>query len=352
MEVGSDETQASLQVYYSGWEGSDRRADSLLYVLLHGGGHSAQSWALAGRVLSGHARVAAIDFRGHGDSTAISKDSDGKLSKDTLVSDVVEVLKYLDAKSKSMAATASSTTPSSSSLDDVDVSDGTATTGSNETDKSSVTSSGSSSVALGGGKIRRPVLGAGGYMILAGHSMGGAIAGHVGACGLVDKLLAGVAVLDVVEGTALAALPGMNAVVSSRPSSFPSLTKAVSWAVKAGMLKNVSSARVSIPPQLVPLERDGRGDVTKYGWRTDLMATSPFWMGWFQDLSTAFLAAPCAKILILAGTDTLDKPLTVAHMQGKFKLVVLPAVGHVVQEDDPESTATALLSFANRFHLI
>ena len=32
------------------------------------------------------------------------------------------------------------------------------------------------------------------------------------------------------------------------------------------------------------------------------------------------------KILILAGTDRLDRPLTVGQMQGKFQLVLLPQV--------------------------
>lgn len=38
-------------------------------------------------------------------------------------------------------------------------------------------------------------------------------------------------------------------------------------------------------------------------------------------------------MLLLAGTDRLDTALTVGQMQGKFQLVVLPAVGHTIQED-------------------
>lgn len=33
------------------------------------------------------------------------------------------------------------------------------------------------------------------------------------------------------------------------------------------------------------------------------------------------------QILILAGTDRLDKPLTIGQMQGKFQLALLPQVG-------------------------
>ena len=46
-----------------------------------------------------------------------------------------------------------------------------------------------------------------------------------------------------------------------------------------------------------------------------------------------FLSVRGPKLLLLAGTDRLDKDLLVGQMQGKFQLVVLPAVGHVVQED-------------------
>jgi hypothetical protein len=37
-------------------------------------------------------------------------------------------------------------------------------------------------------------------------------------------------------------------------------------------------------------------------WRTDLFATEPHWRSWFEGLSDAFLAAPGAKLLLLAGT--------------------------------------------------
>ncbi len=41
----------------------------------------------------------------------------------------------------------------------------------------------------------------------------------------------------------------------------------------------------------------------------------------------------CVQVLILAGTDRLDTELTIAQMQGKFRLVVLPECGHHIQED-------------------
>lgn len=46
--------------------------------------------------------------------------------------------------------------------------------------------------------------------------------------------LEGLAVIDVVEGTARAALPHMAAVLAARPSAFPSLRAALDWAKRSG----------------------------------------------------------------------------------------------------------------------
>ena len=46
--------------------------------------------------------------------------------------------------------------------------------------------------------------------------------------------LEGLAVIDVVEGTARAALPHMAAVLAARPSAFPSLRAALYWAKRSG----------------------------------------------------------------------------------------------------------------------
>jgi len=111
----------------------------------------------------------------------------------------------------------------------------------------------------------------------------------------------------------------------------------------------VESASVSIPPQL--REEDGA-----FFWKTDLEETQKFWKGispmlfgekcrgitmdnnrrcpgWFQNMSSLFLSVPAVKMLMVAGVDRLDGPLTMAQMQGKFQLSVLPGVGHSVQED-------------------
>lgn len=49
-------------------------------------------------------------------------------------------------------------------------------------------------------------------------------------------------------------------------------------------------------------------------------------------------------MLLLAGTDRLDKALTIGQMQGKFQLELIPQVGHVIQEDVRRCLATAYTS--------
>jgi protein phosphatase methylesterase 1 len=60
--------------------------------------------------------------------------------------------------------------------------------------------------------------------------MGGAVVVHATPLLLKDKYrVSGVAVLDVVEGTALDALPHMPAVLNSRPEGFDSISDAIEW---------------------------------------------------------------------------------------------------------------------------
>lgn len=60
------------------------------------------------------------------------------------------------------------------------------------------------------------------------------------------------------------------------------------------------------------------------------MASKQYWVDWFKDLTKKFLGLRVPKQLILAGNDRMDKELTIAHMQGRFKLVVVENVGHVI----------------------
>ncbi|KAL1533898.1 protein phosphatase methylesterase-1 [Salvia divinorum] len=48
-------------------------------------------------------------------------------------------------------------------------------------------------------------------------------------------------------------------------------------------------------------------------------------------VSEIFLASLVPKLLLLAGTDRLDKTPTIGQMQGKFQMVVVRNTGHAIQ---------------------
>ena len=79
---------------------------------------------------------------------------------------------------------------------------------------------------------------------------------------------------------------------------------------------------------MVKTKDDNGSDV--WVWRTDLLASKQYWVEWFKDLTSIFLDLRIPKQLLLAGNDRMDKELTIAHMQGRFKMVVIDNVGHVI----------------------
>ncbi|OQV13326.1 Protein phosphatase methylesterase 1 [Hypsibius exemplaris] len=288
-----------------------------ILFLIHGGGFSALSWALFSKAITDivPCRCIALDLRGHGD-TVTEDDSD--LSAETLSRDIGDVLQ-----------------------------------------------------ALYPGDSCPPV-------ILVGHSLGGAVAVHAASRNLIPSL-AGLVVIDVVEGTALDSLTTMEALVRGRPGRFLSVENAIEWSFRSGHIKNPESACVSMIGQLrvIPageqlpgtsadmghtvnttgsISEDAEDNAESpptaampgYTWRIDLLKTQPFWTGWFTGLSDLFLGCPVPKLLLLAGMDRLDKDLTIGQMQGKFQMVVLPKSGHAVQEDQPVKVAEALAIFMVR----
>ena len=67
-----------------------------------------------------------------------------------------------------------------------------------------------------------------------------------------------------------------------------------------------------MPSQVMPVTAaDG---ITRYVWRTDLMATKPYWVEWFTGLSKDFLESTTKKLLFLAGSERMDKELSIAQM--------------------------------------
>ncbi|KAI9720364.1 MAG: Protein phosphatase methylesterase 1 [Candelaria pacifica] len=190
-------------------------------------------------------------------------------------------------------------------------------------------------------------------LVLVGHSLGGSVVTDLAKRGpLGDKILA-YAVLDVVEGSAIDALQSMQTYLSSRPSSFKSLESAVEWHLRSRTIRNTLSARASVPSLLIqaPSKSESPEPIIArqaWIWRTDLAATQPFWENWFLGMSKKFLEGKGGKLLLLAGTDRLDKELMIGQMQGKYQLQVFPDAGHFIHEDLPEKTAISLVDFYKR----
>jgi protein phosphatase methylesterase 1 len=149
-------------------------------------------------------------------------------------------------------------------------------------------------------------------IVLIGHSLGGAVVTHTANTSLLGSKLLGYAVLDVVEGSAMEALKHMQTYLASRPKSFPSLPAAVEWHIRSRTLRNPQSARASVPSLLL------QGSDGRWAWRTELGSTEAYWENWFTGMSKKFLGGKGAKLLVLAGTDRLDKELMIGQMQGMF----------------------------------
>ncbi|POM65569.1 Protein phosphatase methylesterase, partial [Phytophthora palmivora] len=179
-------------------------------VLLHGGGYTSLTWCLVTAILKENCTVHAFDLRGHG-QTHTSNDDD--LSIDTLVQDTLHVLDHVIPP---------------------------------KTD---------------GADQENP------QTIIVGHSLGGALGVRVAATGRVPSL-EGVMVIDVVEGTAMASLKHMGAILERRPSRFRSYKDAIHWALHSGTVHNPEAVEVSIPSQLKQLE-DG-----SLVWKTDLASSA------------------------------------------------------------------------------
>ncbi|ETI28525.1 hypothetical protein G647_00975 [Cladophialophora carrionii CBS 160.54] len=181
-------------------------------------------------------------------------------------------------------------------------------------------------------------------IVLIGHSLGGAVVTEVAHARLLGNSLLAYGVLDVVEGSAMDALKSMDTYLSTRPKSFPSLASGIEWHIKSRTIRNSASARVSVPSLL----QESKTTPDTWHWRTDLAATKPFWEDWFTGLSKKFLESRGGKLLLLAGTDRLDKELMIGQMQGKYQLQVFPDAGHFIQEDQPAKTASIIADFYRR----
>ena len=258
---------------------------------LHGAGHSALSFSLLAS-LSNNYRVISYDFRAHGFNISQPEED---LSMATLVSDTEKVLLKINELFPKE------------------------------------------------------------NIIVLGHSLGGAVA--VKTCVNIFKTefnqdlykkIQGLIVIDVIEGSALEALPYMKSVIENKQKEFNNINDAISY-MASTQIRNLDSCRISIPPLLKQV-KNAKGKKV-FTWKTDLFKTEKFWEDWYKDLSKQFLGIKVPKALILTDTNELDTPLTVGHMQGKFKLVVIKGTGHFVMEDDPAAVMEQINVFCQVFRI-
>ncbi|XP_061921768.1 protein phosphatase methylesterase 1-like [Entelurus aequoreus] len=315
VNVGQADSRDIFRVYKAGHEGP-------LLVLLHGGGHSALSWAVFTTAIAARVccRVLAMDLRGHGDTLVRQSDD---FSTQTMSSDIANVVRACY------------------------------------------------------GETPPPI-------VLIGHGVGGAIAVHTSGNELLPTTV-GLVAIDVVEGSAMEALHSIQNFLKGRPKSFKSMDHAIEWSVKSGQIRNLESARVSMVGQIKRCEVEETDSLEQaspvsdvvvecneefydqsydkdnaatevslsegqsvYRWRIDLSKSEKYWDGWFRGTSNLFLSCNLPKLLLLAGIDRLDRDLTIGQIQGKFMMQVLPPCGHAVQEDKPDKVADAVASFLLR----
>lgn len=303
----------------------DGDAAAHVYLLLHGGAACAASFALLAARLKAAGPVVAVDLLCHGESWPVG---DADTCREAMVglsarSVTSQVLRTFRSLLGSPVGTA----------------------------------------------LHRPV-------VVVGHSMGAGIAVKVA-----NELenVAGVVMMEMVEEVAVDNLDGFADMLKGRPTGFVSPAGAVDWSLRSGLLRERASAEISVPPLLERIEAggvasaaggaggvaggdsslgDARGPSTgaagdsgrpAFKWRSDLCASRDQWRGWFDGVDAAFLALTVPKMLVLANSAAhLDRALTIAQMQGKFKLVVVPRSGHFVHEDRADEVAEAIATFVAR----
>ncbi|KAJ1926118.1 Protein phosphatase methylesterase 1, partial [Linderina macrospora] len=83
-------------------------------------------------------------------------------------------------------------------------------------------------------------------IVLVGHSMGGAVVAHVAKSKRLPHIL-GLALVDIVEGSAMDSLPSIPMFISQRPQSFKTVESAIAWHIDSEAIHNPESARLSVP---------------------------------------------------------------------------------------------------------
>ena len=176
-----------IPIYHAGNQGH-------VFFCLHGAGHSALSFAPLAKIVKSDkykGTLVSFDFRGHGGHY---HENETNLSQDELIQETIYVLKYTIQKYPDQS------------------------------------------------------------IIVVGHSMGGSIAAKT-----VDyvqnnhqdeewaKHIKGLFIIDVAEGNAMDALPFMEDIVKNRPVEFTDLPNVVKYGYMSQTVRDLRSARVSMP---------------------------------------------------------------------------------------------------------
>jgi protein phosphatase methylesterase 1 len=185
--------------------------------------------------------------------------------------------------------------------------------------------------------ISRAILAPGSRLFLIGHSLGGSIAARVAH---IVKPTATFCI-DTIEGIAIAAMPGMAHMLSSRPPSFPNAKAAIRYVACSGEMSSETSAAISTAGR-VSLQ-DGQ-----WKWRTNILPSQSYWTDWFKGFADIFVKAPTYKVLILPDIDRLDKPFLIGHMSGKFQLEIIHGTHHCMHEDAPQDIARLIRNLIER----
>lgn len=178
--------------------------------------------------------------------------------------------------------------------------------------------------------------------VLCGHSVGASLAIRLASSKTLPFV--GVVCVDLVEDTAVQSISHIRATIEARPTSFESLEKAIAWSMQSLMIRSLESARVSMPAQLAFDRHD-----QCYRWRTELRVPVQVWLDLYSGLSDLFLELRVPKLLLIACVDRMGLAMSVAHMQGRLQVSVLPNSGHQIQEDQSEETAEKLATFWKRY---
>lgn len=316
---------------------------------LHGGGFSALSWSLVSSILSGlvTCRCAAVDLRGHGDS---STSNNQDLSAERLSSDVGNIIKEMYGDEPppiilvghsmggaiAVHAAIRHLVPSLIGLIVIDVVEGTAMDA----------LSSMQSFLKGRPSIFKSLEQGIEWCVRSGQvrNLESARVSMVGQLKRVDTEETATAELEhQIEASTHSG--GTSTIIEEEEeesSAKDSKSKPVEEKVTSASPSDKAEFKAPAP---VSSTEDGH----HYTWRIDLGKSEPFWRGWFEGLSNKFLSCEVPKMLLLAGVDRLDKDLTIGQMQGKFQMQVLPQCGHAVHEDSPERVAEVLATYLVRF---